>query len=223
MTASPVPMPRSRLRRLKDPVLVTRRLALVLPDPRRGAEVVALMRDPEIARWTLHIPFPYRPAHARAWLKRAEGRRRAGTDLVVQVVRRADGRLVGGMGLHHFDPAHGRAEVGYWIGKEFRRQGYAAEATSALSRFGFRTLGLHRLEARVFPGNAASEGVLRSVGFRLEGTLRENVRKGRAFVDEQVFSLLRGDRARRVRGAPGRRAPTTAGPASRRARRSRKA
>ena len=159
------------------------------------------MTDPTIARWTLMIPFPYRDADARAWIRRAPTRRRAGTDLTLHVVRRADAALVGGVGLHHLDEVHARGELGYWIGQPFRRQGYAREAARAVTAFGFRRLGLHRIEARVFPGNLASAGVLRASGFRREARLRESIVKQGRFVDEVVFAKLSARRTP-VRFAP---------------------
>ena len=193
MSAKPAEALRARLRAVRDPVLATRRLDLTLPDPRRVPELVRLFEDPAIARWTLHIPFPYRESDARGFLRRTGRNRRAGVALTLHVVRRSDGALLGGVGLHHLDADQGRAELGYWIGKPFRRQGYGQEAARALTTFAFRRLGLHRVEARVFPGNRASAGVLRSAGFRREGRLRGSVTKGMLFLDEVVYARLAGD------------------------------
>jgi len=184
---------RRRLATLPDPVASSRRLQLVLPSRPRVPELVELLSDRTIARWTLHIPYPYRTADAVAWLRRDRGGRRQGTNLNLQIVRRSDRRLVGGIGLHHLDALHQRAELGYWVGARFRRQGYAAEAARAVCALGFRRLGLHRIEARVFPGNAASVGVLRSVGFRREGRLRQSIAKDGRHLDELVFAKLAQD------------------------------
>lgn len=190
MTEAPVRALRARLRALRNPVVVSSRLALTLPTRRRAAELVRLMDDPSVARWTLHVPYPYRVRDARAWLVRAPAARRAGRDVTFHLVRRSDGALVGGVGLHHLDPANARAELGYWVGRPYRRQGYATEATRALTAFAFRKLGLHRVEARVFPGNVASSAVLRTTGFRREGRLRESVVKDGRFRDEVVYALF---------------------------------
>lgn len=211
MTADPARELRRRLRAVRDPVVVSRRLRLTLPDPARTLELVRLLNDRRIARWTLRIPFPYRASDARGFLVRAPKNRRAGIGLSLHVVRRADGALVGGVGLHAPDAEHGRAEIGYWIGRPFRGQGYATEAVVALRGFAFRRLRLHRLEARVFPGNAASLGVLRATGFRREGRLREAIVKGGVFRDELVYASLAGDG--RPGGAPSRRGRAPSAPA----------
>jgi [ribosomal protein S5]-alanine N-acetyltransferase len=184
-----------RLRALRDPVVTSKRLLLLLPSTERLTELVRLLQEPSVARWTLNIPYPYRTADGRSWLRRVPAHRRAGSDLTLQIVRRSDRRLVGGIGLHKIDAAHRRAELGYWVGRPFRRQGFATEAARALCGFAFRRLGLHRLEARLFPGNAGSVTVLRRAGFRREGRLRKSVAKPDGFRDEVVYGRLAGSAA----------------------------
>jgi [ribosomal protein S5]-alanine N-acetyltransferase len=202
---------RRRLGRLRATVARTSRLALTLPDPARTPEVVRLIGERRIARWTLTIPYPYTERDAREWLRRARRGRRLGTHLALQVVRAADGILLGGVGLHHLDALNRRAELGYWIGRPFRRQGYGAEAAAGATAFAFRRLGLLRVEARITPGNVASAGVLRAVGYRREGRLRGSILKDGAARDEIVFGRLASDgplgRARAFRFTGSRSAP----------------
>jgi [ribosomal protein S5]-alanine N-acetyltransferase len=196
MTSSELRALRACFRRLRDPVVRTRRLDLVLPGRSRFRELAALIDDPRIARWTLHIPRPYRLRHALEFGRRAARGRRAASDLALLVVRRSDGRLVGGIGLHHLDADNARGELGYWVGRPYRGQGYAREATSALADFAFGRLRLHRLWAGVFPGNEASVRVLRATGFRREGHLRESLAKDGTFRDELLFGRLAPGRGR---------------------------
>jgi|GEM_PF-1455535 len=58
-----------------------------------------------------------------------------------------------------------RAQIGYWIGKQHVRKGYASDALAALSRFAFEQLGYDELQAKVDVGNIASRGVLAKAGF----------------------------------------------------------
>jgi len=187
--------PNQIVRALRSPVVRSRRLDLTLPDRRRTAEIVRLLNDPTIARWTLHIPHPYRPRDAQQFFRRWRGRQRTGRVLSLHVVRRRDGALVGGLGLHDIDAEHLRAEVGYWLGRPFRHQGYAREAVEALCQFAFHRLGLRRIEAGTFPGNRASAAVLRATAFRREGLMREAVRKGGHPVNVILYARLGGDRA----------------------------
>jgi ribosomal-protein-alanine N-acetyltransferase len=61
------------------------------------------------------------------------------------------------------------AYVGFWIGAPFARRGYMGEALPLLVRYVFEELGLHRLEANIQPGNAASIALVRRCGFNKEG------------------------------------------------------
>jgi ribosomal-protein-alanine N-acetyltransferase len=108
-------------------------------------------------------------------------------------VRRSDGEVLGGVGLHDLKEGDPCAEVGYWIGREHRGQGYATEAVSLLVRTGFTRLGLHRIEALVFPANVASRGVMRGCGFRYEGRLRDEARKDGRWRSTLLFARIASD------------------------------
>lgn len=189
--------PRARIARLQFP-LRGPRIDLVRPTLGLVPSYVRLLRDSSVSQWTLHIPHPYRARDAREWVKRSRAGRRAGHSLGLSIVRRSDGCLLGGVGLHAMDEGGDSAEVGYWIGREHRRFGYATEAVDLLVRNGFDRLGLHRIEARVFPRNAASKGVMRRCGFRYEGRLRDEARKDGRWLSTLLFARLASDPAARV-------------------------
>ena len=168
-------------------------MLLVPPRPRRVAATVRLLNDPRVQRGTLRLPFPYTEKDARAWMHRAERERKAGQSLGLQIVRRSDGELLGGVGVYQLEESAGRAEVGYWLGHEHWGQGYATEAVNLLVRVAFARLGIHRVEARVYPWNGASCRVVRRCGFRYEGRLRDEVRKNGRWLSTLLFSRLATD------------------------------
>jgi [ribosomal protein S5]-alanine N-acetyltransferase len=174
----------------------TRRLELVPPRLDQVGALLALFREQSVARWTLHVPHPYTASDAREHILRSRTMRRRGRSLSLQIVRRADGELVGGVGLHNLDEDHSSAEVGYWVGRPYRHHGYAEEATRALVNVAFRRLGLHRVEAAVFPGNSSSVRLLRRCGFRYEGRVRDEVRKDGVWRTTLSFARLTTDRVR---------------------------
>jgi len=156
-------------------------------------ELVRLLNDPTISRWTSHVAYPYTRAHARTWLLRARRERRQGSALYLSIIRRSDRALVGGVGLHQVHEAAACAEIGYWLGRPFRGEGIATEAVDLLTRVGLRRLRLHRIEALVFPPNRASREVLRRCGFRYEGRIRDEIRKGRRWYTTLLFARLSTD------------------------------
>jgi ribosomal-protein-alanine N-acetyltransferase len=59
--------------------------------------------------------------------------------------------------------------LGYYAFESHAGQGYMAEGLRLVLRYAFETLRLHRLEANVQPGNAASVALVQRVGLRQEG------------------------------------------------------
>lgn len=184
--------PRSRIARLRFP-LRGPRVDLMPPAADQIPATVRLLSEPSVAHWTLHVPFPYRERNAREWVRVATAGRRAGHSLVLTVVRRSDGEVLGGVGLHRLETWSTSAEVGYWLGRKHRGHGYATEAVSLLVRTGFTRLGLHRIEARVFPPNIASRRVVERCGFRYEGRLRDEARKDGRWRATLLFARLASD------------------------------
>jgi len=192
----PTGKPSNYLNRIRFPIR-GRRVALVRPDREHLGEVVPLLTDRKIWRWTLHIPYPYTERHGREWVHRSARRWAAGSDVGLLVVRRSDGRVLGGVGLHHLEEGGASGEVGYWIGRPYRGAGYASEAVRLMLRLGFDQLKLHRIEARIFPGNRDSVRLVRRLGFSYEGRLRHEVKKAGKWRDSLLYSRLATDRARR--------------------------
>jgi RimJ/RimL family protein N-acetyltransferase len=83
--------------------------------------------------------------------------------------------------------------MGFWVGVEHWRQGYATEAAEALLRYGFDTLGLNRIYAHHMVRNPASGRVLEKAGMKREGLLRQRVRKWGVFEDVVLLAILRED------------------------------
>jgi ribosomal-protein-serine acetyltransferase len=104
-----------------------------------------------------------------------------------------DGQLVGALGLETRAPVNRIGEVGYWIGTDRSGRGYATEAGSAVVAFGFRDLGLYRLELRAGVENVASQRVAEKLGFRREGTLRKGCPGGPEPYDCYLYGLLLED------------------------------
>jgi len=191
MTARPGSVS-ARIAHLPLPIR-SRRLLLTLPDFEQVAAAVRLLNDPKVHRGTLRLPYPYTEKDNRAWIRRARRERAAGRSLGLSIVRRSDGELLGGVGLHQLEEGAYRAEVGYWLGREHWGRGYATEAVNAVLRAAFRELGLHRIEARIYPWNRASCRVARRCGFRFEGRLRDEVQKDGRWQSTLLFSRLATD------------------------------
>ena len=171
---------RVMFRRSSSPALETERLALRLPEMADFAPWAGLRRDGEafLRDWEPS----WSPDHlARrafrnrvywAWRARDEGRA-----LALFLIRRKDARLLGAITLDNIrrGPAQA-AQVGYWIGADFARQGYMTEALAAVVHHAFAALDLSRIEAACLPENAASRALLERAGFSTRAWRRATCR-----------------------------------------------
>lgn len=98
------------------------------------------------------------------------------------------GLLIGAIGLE-IHPKHRRAEVGYWIGKDYWGQGFATEALKVVLAYGF-SRGINRIWAEHFANNPASGRVMQKAGMKHEGTLRQHMVKWDRPVDCEVYGVL---------------------------------
>jgi ribosomal-protein-alanine N-acetyltransferase len=110
------------------------------------------------------------------------------------VFEKAQGRLVGGIGLTQVRRGVAQmATLGYWVGEPFERRGYTTEAVRLTVRFALQSLMLHRVEAACLPENAASRRVLEKAGFVREGYARQYLKIAGEWRDHLTFALLQGD------------------------------
>lgn len=170
--------------------LETDRLRLRLLDEADAAPIFAMYSDPHAMRYLLR-PRLTDAAQAAEMIGRAKLGYADGTSLQLGIERKSDRALVGMCLLFHFHEPSARAEIGYILGREHWRQGYVGEALPPLVDFGFRALGLNRIEADIDPRNVASARVLGRLGFTVEGLLRERWTVNGAPSDSQIHGLLR--------------------------------
>lgn len=84
---------------------------------------------------------------------------------VFALVRREDGRAIGGLGFHSAPDEEGRVEIGYDLVEAVRGNGYATEALRALADWTLARDDVHSLFATTDPANTASQAVLVRAGF----------------------------------------------------------
>jgi RimJ/RimL family protein N-acetyltransferase len=157
--------------------------------------LVAACQDPEISRWT-RVPYPYGSSDARAYLLLRHDTLHAGTAAPFAIVSSADrDHLLGSISLMRFSWKDARAEVGYWLAKESRGHGHVTRAVRLITAWGFRHLGLERIDLMAATANPASQRVAERCGFTREAVLRSYLLGKDGRQDMVVFGLLATDRA----------------------------
>ncbi|HEY3397393.1 MAG TPA: GNAT family N-acetyltransferase [Armatimonadota bacterium] len=174
---------------MPDLTLTTDRLLL---RPFHGddfAAVHAYACDPEVCRYMTWGPND--EAGTRGFLQaviaNAQAEPRTYYDWAVTL--RDGGRLLGACGLYRRGEAQ-QGSLGYCYHRDSWGHGYATEAAAAMVGFGFRELGLHRIEACHFGPNLASGRVMQKLGMQLEGNLREAFQKDGVWYDLAHYAIL---------------------------------
>jgi ribosomal-protein-alanine N-acetyltransferase len=85
------------------------------------------------------------------------------------------------------------AYLDYQVGATYARQGYGSEMLRLALRHAFTTMGLHRLEANIQPGNTASIALVRKIGFTKEGYSRRYLKIAGRWRDHERWAILRED------------------------------
>ncbi len=74
-------------------------------------------------------------------------------------------RLIGSCGYHDWSHRRACAEISYELDSAYWRQGLMSEALRAILDYGFATMELKTIRARVLADNSASLRLLRKFGF----------------------------------------------------------
>jgi len=89
---------------------------------------------------------------------------------------RKTGAHIGNAKIGFINTLYQRGQVSLFLGeKEYWGKGFATEVVQALTSFGFKKLGLNRLEAGCYENNLASLRVFLRNGYTVEGFMRDQV------------------------------------------------
>lgn len=174
----------------------TRRLLLRIPSMQDVETFQSLMEDSyeHLQRW---MPWARTLPEIQATRERMEQSiqffHERKEHLRFMIVRRSDATLMGTAIFNFLDWDTPKAEIGYWIGKDFTRQGYMQEAVRAMLDYGFNQMKLHRIEICTDSENLASRRIPEKLGFTLEATLREERRhhlNPDRYIDFCIYGLL---------------------------------
>lgn len=182
----------NRTQPTRQPSLQTERLVLrpfALAD---AEDVQRLVGDRDVAEPTSGVPHPYLDGMAESWIKSHRKFYADGRQIVFAITLRESDELIGSISLMEISQGHQRAEIGYWLGKDYWGKGYVTEAARKVIAFGFE-LSLHRIHARCLKRNQASARVLEKAGMQFEGCLRGHELKAGRFEDVLLYGVVKED------------------------------
>ena len=149
-------------------VIETRRFALRPIQDGDADRFQQLCNDLSLAINTARIPYPYTMNDARSFVRRALKEWNNGKEFRFAVC--SDAEIIACVGVMPKEIDH-RFELGYWVGRNYRGQGVASEAVSAVIQHAVANLGARNIAAGYFWDNPPSGRVLEKLGFKRTGKI----------------------------------------------------
>ena len=148
--------------------------------------------DEDIVRWA-NRSLPPCEQSAVQWVEQVQELAQTGEAYWYAIVEKESDTVMGAVNLREIDTRTMTGTVGFWLAREYRRQGFASEALSSILNFAFEELRLHRVIAAVHEPNTGSALLLAKAGFRLEGRSREAEVVNGLRCDVLWFGILRSE------------------------------
>ena len=99
--------------------------------------------------------------------------------------------LAGAIGLKNIDLINKKANLGYWIGKQYWGRSMATECVKLIIKYAFSSdLGLREVIAYVFPENKASIRVLEKNGMKKRGEVNEYHEISKRYRNSLKYSIV---------------------------------
>ncbi|MFE4713222.1 GNAT family N-acetyltransferase [Paenibacillus sp. NPDC056722] len=102
-------------------------------------------------------------------------------------------KVIGTCGFLNYEKMHNRIEIGYDLNPDFWGKGIMTEVVKCIMHFGFLTMKVNKIEAKVEAENEASIRLMYKLGFHKEGVLRQHEFEKGKYVDLAVFSRLKSE------------------------------
>ncbi|WP_203230274.1 GNAT family N-acetyltransferase [Segeticoccus rhizosphaerae] len=151
------------------------------------APLQAWWRDPEVAVFNNQVK-PQPDALVEEMLRGWSRNDAAGS--AAFCIETLDCELVGHAALFGAEAQNRCATFGIFLDPARQGQGLGSDATRLMVRYGFETLGLHRIELSVNALNTRAVAAYEKAGFVREGLLREKLYYAGAFRDQAIMGVL---------------------------------
>ena len=147
----------------------------------------------EIYPWLPWCHPEYSMEDSSAWVQSRDEAWDADREYSFVILDQRNARFAGGVGLGQVNRINQMANLGYWVRTSCTRRGAATAATRLIAEFGFRELGLQRIEILAAVGNDASQRVAEKAGATKEGTLRNRLLNHGKPTDAVLYSMIPED------------------------------
>lgn len=145
--------------------------------------------------WAQHPPVE---SENEKSIRRGVARWTAREDLWMMLIRKSDGRWIGGSGLHRLQWDVPHFEIGYWVRASEEGKGYITEAVHGITDFAFESLRAERVMIQCDALNTRSAAVAERCGYIFEGRkVHDSLSVEGELRDTFVYSMIRPEWAAR--------------------------
>ena len=164
------------------------------------AQAIARLMNYNISKYLYDVPDPYSVQDALNFIKRAHNDFESLSALHFAIEYKAVSKpgnnypvFVGSIGFMNIDLIDKKANLGYWIGKQYWGIGIATECVKLIIKYAFSSseLGLTEIIAYVFPENNASIRVLEKNGMKKKGEIKEYHKISKRYRRSLKYSIVR--------------------------------
>lgn len=151
-------------------------------------DLVALANNKHIAQYMADVfPHPYSIENGKTFIALSNSNNNSKIFAIT-----LNNIIVGSIGLHlQTDILKKNAEIGYWLGEPYWKQGVMKQAIPMMIDYGFKNTDIVRIFARIMGNNIASQKLVESCGFKLEGHYHKTLFKNNEMIDELIYAVRR--------------------------------
>lgn len=113
--------------------------------------------------------------------KKTKNMQRFGIDL--------GGKIIGLIDLYNINLKSKKLKLGYWIGKIYRRKGYATEAIKKMIKYAFENFDVDEIIATTLVTNEASMSLLKKLGFEKGKVLKNDRFLDGKYIDSVQWTM----------------------------------
>jgi RimJ/RimL family protein N-acetyltransferase len=149
------------------------------------------INDYEVKRMLVPgIPFPLRLEEEEKWYDSQSSSKDTYSFAIAKI---EDNEYIGGCGINEVDWKNSVVTVGIFIAKKFWNEGYGTDAMRILLRFVFEQMNINKAKLNVYSFNRRAIRSYQKCGFRIEGTLRQEIFRDGSFHDEIIMGILKDE------------------------------
>lgn len=153
-------------------------------------DLLMIINEPEIRfLGDTSLPFPIQKNSVLKYI----GLTNEASAHVYGIFEKENGNIMGNLAIHNFNLVHQNCEIGINISSNYRHKGFGKEAIQLIIQFLFKNTPMHKIKINVFSFNKNAIKLYESIGFTLDGVLREEIFKANAFHDMYLYSLLKSE------------------------------